>query len=163
MLHYSVDTNHEIKESKNKIFRLSFLFAVILTIVLAADTLLVILTKEQYLWAMVVAIVITVLFSWFAICFFTIIYKDVNNKYRFFKGLDSGVKPTEEVEFIKSEEKIAYVNGLYVYPVKVIYIDGINRVEKVIYTFKKTLNYREGDKLTITTYQRILLEAEKHS
>lgn len=163
MLHYSVDVQHEYQQSKSKIFRLSLLFSFIATAAVIIVALLIILTKEDYLAGMIVAIVVAILFSWFAIFFFTIIYKDVNNKYRYFKGLDSGIKSTEEVEFIKSEEKIAYVNGLYVYPVKVIYIDGINRVEKVIYTFKKTLNYREGDKLTITTYQRILLEAEKHS
>lgn len=162
MKNYCVDVNYEYQEAKSKAFKLSLLFSIILTLVLLADVLLVVLSKEDYLVCLIIAIAITILFAWFAIYFFTNIFNDVNARYRYFKGYESGLKPIEEVEFISIKDELCYVNGLYVYPVIVNYIDGINKKEKIIYSLNKSLNYQEGDKLTIATYQRILLQAEKH-
>ena len=58
---------------------------------------------------------------------------------------------------------VTYINGIYVYPLYVRYAIGLNRIDKVIFTFKNNVEFEMGDKLTITTYQRILLKAEKHS
>ena len=57
---------------------------------------------------------------------------------------------------------MCYMNGLYVYPVYVRYFIGINCQDKVIFAFTNELDYEMGDKLTIETYQRILIKAEKH-
>ena len=94
---------------------------------------------------------------------FTNIYNDINARYRYFKGYEGGLKPTEEVEYLKKSDELCYVNGLYVYPVYVRYFIGINCQDKVIFALKNDLDYEIGDKLTITTYQRILIKAEKHS
>ena len=64
--------------------------------------------------------------------------------------------------FIKKEEELTYLNGLYVYPLLVRFISGITETEKIIYIYQDDVKFVEGDKLTITTYQRILIEAEKH-
>ena len=159
---YSVDVSHELKSVQSKLFRLSLMFAIILTIIITADVLLVVLAKEDYLVNLIISIVITILFSWFAIYYFFNIYSEVNNKYRFFKGFDSGIHPTEEVEFIKTNGDITYINGLYAYPIEVKYFNGLGSKNKVIYVLKENINFSEGDKLTITTYQRILVKAEKH-
>ena len=82
---------------------------------------------------------------------------------RYYKGYEGGIKSTDEVMVIKSSEELTYLNGLYVYPVLVKYIDNLSSKEKIIYSLSKELGYQEGDKLTITTYQRILIEAEKRS
>ena len=55
--------------------------------------------------------VITVLFAGFAIYFFTNIFSDINNQYRYFKGYDSGLHPVEEVEFLRSSDELCYING----------------------------------------------------
>ena len=65
--------------------------------------------------------------------------------------------------FLASSDELAYVNGLYVYPLMVKYVSNLEEVEKIIYSFNKEINYEQGDKLTITTYQRIILKMEKHS
>ena len=101
------------------------------------------------------------LFSWFAIFFFSVIYGEINAKYRYFKGYDSGIKPVEEVEFIRQEKVLFPVNGLYVYPIRVRFLIGINQTEKMIYSLDQ-LDCVEGDKFTIETYQRILIKADKH-
>lgn len=159
---YSVDVSFEYQKAKSINLRYSLLVALILTLVLITDVLLVALAKENYLVNFIIAAVITVLFSWFMIFFFTNIFKDINAKYRFYRGYESGLKPAEEVEFIKKEETLSYVNGLYVYPLYLRFFDGLVAKEKVIYTLDNSLKYQEGDKLTITTYQRILMKAEKH-
>ena len=109
-MYYSVDVEHEYQTIKSKLFRTSLVFADVLTFVLLADALLVALSKEDYLVCMIISIVITVIFIWFAIYFFTNVWSDINNQYRYFKGYESGLHPTEEVEFISQDEELTYVN-----------------------------------------------------
>ena len=160
---YSVDINEEYKKSKSKLLRCSLLFALVLAITLTADTLLVIFSKENYTANLVIAIIITSLFSWFAIYFFTNVYRDLNARYRYFKGYESGVKSIEEVQFLGQENELCYVNGLYVYPIHIRSYDGLKTVDKTIYVLGNDLGYKAYDRLTITTYQRILIESESHS
>ena len=159
---YSLDVSYEYQSVKSKLLRLSLLFALILTLVLVGDVLLITLSQENYIPFLIIAIVISVLFSWFAIYFFTNIYSDINNRYRYFKGYDSGLKPVEEVEFIKQTNELFYINGVYVYPLFVRYSYNLTKVDKVIFTFKENLGFKDGDRLTISTYQRILVSAEVH-
>lgn len=161
-MQYSVDVKHEYQVVKSKFLRLSLLFSLILTAVLVTDVLLIILTKGEYTLAMIITMVVTILFSGFAIFFFTVIYSEVNAQYRYYRGYDSGLKSTDEVEFVKQGEELCYINGLYVYPVVVRYISNLTCQDKIIYTLKEQLHFQEGDKLTITTYQRILINAERH-
>ena len=63
---YSVDVGDEYKKSKSKLLRYSLLFALILTITLVADTLLIIFSKERYIVSLIIAIVITSIFSYFS-------------------------------------------------------------------------------------------------
>ena len=161
-MNYSVDINGEYQKVKSKFPRASLLFSLILTAIIVADILLVVLAKDEYLANMIVAIVITSLFSWFAIYFFTNIYGEINARYRYFKGYDAGIKPTDEVIFIRKGDELCYINGLYVYPIWVNYYDHLTKKEKIIYIVDGDLDYQSGDKLTITTYQRILVSAEKH-
>lgn len=159
---YSVDVSSEYQQIKSKYFRYSLLFSSILTAVLIGDVLLITLSKEHYKLCMVIAIVITVIFSWFAIFFFTNIYKDINERYRYFKGYESGIKSTEEVEVLNLSEEQCLVNGLYVYPLFIRSYSGLTSTDKIIYSLEKNLDYKPGDKLTVTTYQRILITAERH-
>ena len=160
---YSVDINDEYRKSRSKLLKYSLLFSFILTATLAADILLVVLSKENYVANLIISIVITSLFSWFAIYFFTNIYNDINARYRYFKGYESGVKAIEEVQVIKKDDELTYVNGLYVYPLHIRYFDGLNVINKVIYILDDSDIYEPEEKLTITTYQRILIHAESHS
>ena len=162
-MNFCLDVKTEYQRAKSNLLRCSLMFSGIFTLVLIADVLLVTLSGDNYGVCLIISIVISILFVWFAIFFFLNIYKDVNNRYRFFKGYDSGIKPTEEVEFLKKSDELCFINGLYVYPVYVRYFIGINCQDKVIFAFKNDLNYEMGDKLTIETYQRIIIKAEKHS
>ena len=159
---YRVDIENEFKKAKSTFLRQSLLFSLILTLVLIGDVLLVTLSGENYVANLIIAAVITTLFSWYAIFFFTNIYGEINSRYRFYKGYDSGLKPVEEVEFLSQRGEILYVNGLYVYELSVRYFEGITHQDKIIYCFDET-NFEAGDKLTIETYQRIIIKAEKHS
>ena len=161
-LPYSVDVSYELQKAKSTSLKYSLLVALILTMVIVGDVLLVVFATEDFLWNYIVASVITTLFAWGAIFFFTNIYKRVNAKYRYFKGYESGLKPVEEVEFISKGDELTEVNGLYAYPLHMKYFDGIREQEKVIYALDSGVKYQKGDKLTITTYQRILIRAEKH-
>lgn len=160
---YSVDVIGEFKKVKKRFLILSLIFSFALALVLTTDVLLVVLTKDNYIVSLIIAAVISVLFTWFAIFFFTNIYNEVNARYRYFRGFDSGVKETDEVEFIAKGEGLCYVNGLYVYPIYVKYFNGMFTRDKEIYSLSNELDYKLGDKLTITTYQRVIIKAEKHS
>ena len=160
---YQVDVNKEYQKAKSNFLRYSLLFSLIFSLVLVTDVLLILFAGEDYQVNLLITIIISILFLWFAIFFFTNIYQDINNRYRFFKGYDSGIKPTDEVIFLASSDELAYVNGIYVYPLMVKYVSILEEVEKIIYSFNKEINYEQGDKLTITTYQRIILKMEKHS
>lgn len=160
---YSLDIQYEYHKAKSVFLRLSLFFSSLFTLILIADVLLVSLAGEDYLPNLLISIILTILFVWFSIFFFTNIYGEVNNKYRFFKGYESGIKPTEEVEFLKKSDELCYINGVYAYPLYVRYAIGLDRQDKVIFTFNNNIEFEMGDKLTITTYQRILIKAEKHS
>ena len=161
-MNYQVDVSYEYQSIKSKLFRLSLLFSLLLTLIIIMDVLLVVLAKEQYTVQLIVSIVITIVFVWFSIFFFSNIYQEVNLQYRYYKGYFSGIKPVDEVEFVSLDNELHYVNGLYVYPLHVRYVSTLGSEEKIIYTLKNDLSFQEGDKLTIETYQRILLKAEKH-
>lgn len=162
-MNYSVDVAYEYQKAKSAFLRWSLLFSLIFTFVLIGDVLLVLLAGEYYTVNLVISIIITIIFVWLSIFFFSNIYGDVNNRYRYFKGYESGLKANEEVEFIKKSDELCYINGLYVYPVYVRYSVGLSKTDKVIFAFDNNINFEMGDDLTITTYQRILIKAEKHS
>ena len=103
---YSVNVNKEYQIIKSKLFRSSLLFSLIFTIVLVSDVLLVILANEDYLVNLIISIVISVLFIWFAIYFLSNVYSDMNAKYRYYKGYEGGLKPTDEVIFIKMSDEL---------------------------------------------------------
>jgi len=159
---YQLDVVNEFAKAKKTIFILSLFYSLLLTAIIVTDVLLIALANEEYLVNLIISAVLTVIFTWFSIYFFTNIYSDVNNQYRYFKGYESGLRPIEEVEFINKSEELCYINGLYVYPLSVRYIQGIDKQDKVIFATSKDLDFKEGDKLTITTYQRILIKAESH-
>ena len=160
-MNYQLDVSKGYQVSKKHFLLLSLLFSLIFTVILISDVLLVVLSNENYIVALIISIVITVLFAWFAIYFFYNIYDDVNNEYRFYKGYESGLKEIGEVIYINQDTELTYINGLYAYPVHVAYINGLEKTNKVIYTIEK-LDYRQGDKLSIITYRRILVKAELH-
>ena len=160
---YSVDVQQEYQKAKSVFFRWSLGFSGLFTLVLIGDILLISLAGEYYTVNLVISIIITTLFMWVAIFFFSNIYGDINNRYRYFKGYESGLKENEEVEFLKKSDELCYINGLYVYPVYVRYAIGLNRIDKVIFAFNNDIDFEMGDSLTITTYQRILIKAEKNS
>ena len=160
---YSVDVSNEYQKAKSIFFRYSLAFSLLLTAVIISDVLLVVLANEDYLVNLIISIVVTILFIWFAIYFFTNIYNELNARYRYFKGYDSGIQSIDEVVFIKKSDELSYINGVYAYPVAVRYVANLDCQDKTIYTLDKDLDLEAGDKLTITTYQRILIKAEKHS
>ena len=160
---YQVDVKQEYQKAKSNYFRLSLIFSSIFACVLVADVLLILLAGEDYQINLIIAIIVSILFLWFAIYFFTNIYPDINNIYRYFKGYDSGLKPMDEVIFLEYSDEISYVNGLYVYPILVKYVSNLDGTDKIIYVFDNNLGFKKGDKITITSYQRIVLKMEKHS
>ena len=162
-MNYCVDVSNEYQKAKSKFFRYSLVFSLLLTALLIGDVLLIVLAKEEYLVNLIISIIITILFTWGAIYFFTNIYNELNAQYRYFKGYDSGIHPVDEIVFLKKSNELCYINGLYVYPLIVRYVSNLKEQDKIIYTLDKDLDLLEGDKLTITTYQRILIQAEKHS
>ena len=162
-MNYSVDVSNEYQKAKSIFFRYSLCFSLLFTAVIVGDVLLVVLANEDYLVNLIISIIITILFAWIAIYFFTNIYQEINAKYRYFKGYESGIQSTDEVVFIKKSDELSYINGLYAYPMAVRYISNLENKDKIIYTLDKDLDLEAGDKLTITTYQRILIKVEKHS
>ena len=162
-MNYCVDVDFEYKKSKSVMLRLSLLFSSLLTAIIVGDVLLVMLAGEEYTVNLIIAVALTVLFSWFAIFFFFNIYNDANSMYRFYRGYESGIKPVEEIEFLKKSDELCFINGLYVYPLYVRYSVGLSKIDKVIFSFNNDISFEMGDKLTITTYQRILINVEKHS
>lgn len=162
MTNYRLDVSFEYQKSKSKMLKNSLLFSLIFAVVIICDVLLVMLAKEDYLINLIIACIITILFGFFAIFYFSNIFSEMDAEYRYYKGYESGLKSTDEVVMLKASKELAYVNGLYVYPLIVRYVSNLETQDKVIYTISSHLDYQEGDKLTITTYQRILIEAEKH-
>lgn len=161
---YQLDISKEYLNARKVMRLFSISFALIFSIVLITDVLLVIFANEDYLINLIIAIVISILFTWFAIFFIPNFYNDAFNKYRFYKGYESGLKEVAEVEFVKEDIEITSTNknGLYTYPVHVTYIDGLTRTDKVICSINKDLGFKKGDKLTITTYRRVIIKAESH-
>ena len=72
------------------------------------------------------------------------------------------LKENDEVIFKEQINELTYINGLYAYPVHITVINGLEKVDKVIYTVNKDLGYQDGDKLSTVTYSRILVKAERH-
>ena len=162
-MNYSVDVSNEYQKAKSRLFRYSLAFSLLLTTLIVSDVLLVVLANEDYLVNLIISIIITILFTWMAIYFFSNIYSELNAKYRYYKGYDSGIQSTDEIVVLKKSDELCYINGLYAYPLMVKYVSTLGEQDKIIYTLDKDLDLTEGDKLTITTYQRILIKAEKHS
>ena len=163
-MNYQLDISREYQNARKKVTLLSLAFSLIFSLILIADVLLVIFANEDYKLNLIIAIIISILFAWGAIFFFPNFYNEIFQKYLFYKGYESGLKETAEVEFDKEIDEPVNrdKNGLYLYPVHVTYIDGLTKTNKVIYALEKNLDFKKGDKLTITTYQRIIIKAEPH-
>ena len=161
-MNYQMDVSKGYQAAKKSLFRLSLLFSLLFSAVLIADVLLVVLANENYLVNLIISIIITISFTWFAIYFFYNIYDETYGEYRFYKGYESGLKENDEVIFKEQINELTYINGLYAYPVHVTVINGLEKVDKVIYTVNKDLGYQNGDKLSTVTYSRILVKAERH-
>ena len=128
-----MDVSKEYQTARKSLFTLSLLFSLLFSVVLIADVLLVVLANEDYLVNLIISIVISILFVWFAIYFFSNIFNDVNEKYLFYRGYESGLKEEGEVELVSIDDELRYMNGLYVYAVSVRYINGLERIDKIIY------------------------------
>lgn len=163
-MNYQMDIGKEYKNAKQTMLITSLTFSLLFSIVIIADVLLVVLANDNYLVNLIISIVVTVLFTWFTIFFFYNIYNDALAKYLFFRGYESGIKEVAEVEFDQEidEPMIDNKNPLYAYPVRITYIDGLNKIHKVIYTFEKDLGFKKGDKLKVVTYRRVIVKAELH-
>ena len=161
-MNYQMDVSKEYQTARKSLFALSLLFSLLFSVVLIADVLLVVLANEDYLVNLIISIVISILFVWFAIYFFSNIFNDANEKYLFYRGYESGLKEEGEVELVSIDDELRYMNGLYVYAVSVRYINGLERIDKIIYSVNKDLGFRVGSKLSITTYRRILTKARLH-
>ena len=161
-MNYQMDVSKGYQDAKKSLFKLSLLFSLLFSAVIVIDVLLVALANEDYLVNLIISIIITILFAWFALYFFYNILDDVNGEYRFYKGYESGLKENNEVIFNEQINELTYINGLYAYPVHITVSDGLEKVNKVIYTIQKDLGYKNGDKLTVITYSRILVKAEPH-
>ena len=161
-MNYQLDISKEYQNARKKVTLLSLAFSLIFSLILIADVLLVIFANEDYKLNLIIAIIISILFAWGAIFFFPNFYNDIFKKYTFYKSYESGLKETAEVEFDEQINEPVVKNGLHLYPVHVTYLDGLSRVSKVIYSLEKDLNFKKGDKLTVTTYQRVIIKAEPH-
>lgn len=159
---YSLDISKEYNAANKSVWTYSLIFSLTLTLTLIGDVLLVIFSNNDYLANYILSTLLTIIFGWWAIFFFTSIYKDINERYRYYKYIESGIKEESEVIFIEEIKDLTYVNGLYVYPIRVKYLLGISEEEKIIYTLEDKLDFNKGDKLSISTYQRILLKADKY-
>lgn len=162
MFNFSIDVSKEFQTSRSKCFRLALLFSLIFAAVIVGDVLLIALANEEYLLNLIISIVITILFVWFTIFYFFNIYNKVNARYRYFKGYNSGIPSTDEIVFLKKSDELCYMNGLYVYPLIVRYVTNLTEQEKIIYSTSNNWDLETGDKLTVTTYQRIVIKAEAH-
>ena len=60
-LPYSVDVSYELQKAKSTSLKYSLLVALILTMVIVGDVLLVVFATEDFLWNYIVASVITTL------------------------------------------------------------------------------------------------------
>ena len=160
-MNYQLDISKEYQTARKKVTLLSLAFSLIFSLILIADVLLVIFANEDYKLNLIIAIIISILFTWGAIFFFPNFYNEVFAKYSFYRGYESGLKEISEVVFDKEIDEPVVKNGLYTYPVHVTYIDGLEKTNKVIYVTEK-LNFKKGDKLTVTTYQRVIIKAEPH-
>ena len=160
-MNYQLDISKEYQNARKKVTLLSLAFSLIFSLILIADVLLVIFASEDYKLNLIIAIIISILFAWGAIFFFPNFYNEAFQKYSFYKSYESGLKETAEVEFDEQINEPVVKNGLYTYPVHVTYIDGLDKTSKVIYVTEK-LNFKRGDKLTITTYQRVIIKVESH-
>ena len=107
-MNYSVDISNEYQKAKSILFRYSLGFSLLMTAVIIGDVLLIVLAGEDYLVNLIISIIITILFTWIAIYFFTNIYSEINARYRYFKGYESGIKSTDEIVFIKKSDELTY-------------------------------------------------------
>ena len=163
-MNYQLDISKNYQSARKKMTLLSLSFSLVFSLVLIADVLLVIFANEDYKLNLIIAIIISILFTWAAIFFFGNFYNEALGKYLFYKSYESGLKEEAEVIFEKQidTQVMTNRNGLITYPVHVTYIDGLTKTHKVICTVEKDLGFKEGDKLTIITYQRVIIKAERH-
>ena len=163
-MNYQLDISKNYQSARKRMTLLSLSFSLVFSLVLIADVLLVIFANEDYKLNLIIAIIISILFTWAAIFFFGNLYNEALGKYLFYKSYESGLKEEAEVIFEKEidEQTMTNRNGLITYPVHVTYIDGLTKTHKVICTVEKDLGFKEGDKLTIITYQRVIIKAERH-
>ena len=163
-MNYQLDISREYQNARKKVTILSLTFSLIFSLILIADVLLVIFANEDYKLNLIIAIIISILFTWAAIFFFGNFYNEALGKYLFYKSYESGLKEEAEVIFEKKIDTPVMTNrnGLITYPVHVTYINSLTKTHKVIYTVEKNLGFEEGDKLTIITYQRVIIKAERH-
>ena len=164
-MNYQLDISKNYQSARKRMTLLSLSFSLVFSLVLIADVLLVIFANEDYKLNLIIATIISILFTWAAIFFFGNFYNEALEKYLFYKSYESGLKEEAEVIFEKQIDKQVMTtnrNGLITYPVHVTYIDGLTKTHKVICTVEKDLGFKEGDKLTIITYQRVIIKAERH-
>ena len=99
-----MDISNEYQKAKSILFRYSLGFSLLMTAVIIGDVLLIVLAGEEYLVNLIISIIITILFTWIAIYFFTNIFNDVNAKYVYYKGYESGLKEEGEVELVDIDD-----------------------------------------------------------
>lgn len=80
-------------------------YIVLAAVYLAAALLLLFLSPDRYTLFMIGDILLTVLFGFFSVFFFTVFYDDVVKKYRLYDKVLSALVEREYGIFLKEEEK----------------------------------------------------------
>lgn len=158
---FSLDIKTNFINAKNKMVKNVFIFALLLSITIIADTLLITYSTNEYLINLIFTVLISILFSFYVIFDLTIIYPKLNNELRFFKGYFSGEKNSDIVFVNSFSESKTIMNGLESYKVNITVVDGLLKEEKSIFVFSK-FNFSKNKKYKIETYQRIITKIEEY-
>lgn len=134
--------------------RLLAVYIVVACLYVAAALLLLFLSPDGYKPYMVVTIVISIVFGFYSVFFFSVQYDCVVKKYRLLNKVFSALPEREYGVFVKETEPLTY-EGV---EMRVLRFNVLGN-ERDIHLFKGELSLREGEKYLLEIHAGVLVEA----
>lgn len=155
-----VDVNNEYKKAKTKMNNATVLFIILFALTIIISYVLIITRENHVKLNMIFTMIVSIAFVFYAISFFSLSYPGLNNALRFYEGFERGIKVTDIVKIKSIDNEIKEVNGFDCYPMHITVFDGIDEADKTVYVFDRNININKKDKLSLTSYQRIVISIE---
>ena len=135
------------------LFLLSTIFSFALVLILMLTS------KQKYVLELIFTILVSVVYLFYAIFYFTVIRRCLQAELRFYEGASKAELSEYDVEIRSISEKVKEYNGLEYYVLEAKVDENLKEEDKIFYVPSK-FSFKKNQKAVLYVYGSIVIKVE---